>query len=249
MSTTAIAKAIADKYGLDPDRTKFACLTYLKRLCNKGEVVRTEFRDEFNRKTVYYELPTISESQLHKLMVEKVMVLAWKLNRPVEKKEDVDLAIGEVGIEIETGKKDRKLITRPGYKDIWVVVPNEKVKEKYPGSMTLKELYLRLKAMAEGTSVVMERDPIQAESRTRSNIKQAEMQAHGELAKAAVNYVKKSMIAYLDGKNSLNWMLGVIRSSGVRGQLLLKVFEELGNYGERRRWEEALEACKKKEFI
>jgi len=57
------------------------------------------------------------------------------------------------------------------------------------------------------------------------------------------------MIAYLDGKNSLKWILGVIRSSGVRGQLLLKVFEELGNYGERRRWEEALEACKKRNYI
>jgi len=57
------------------------------------------------------------------------------------------------------------------------------------------------------------------------------------------------MIAYLDGKNSLKWILGVIRSSGVRGQLLLKVFEEVANYGERRRWEEALEACKKRNYI
>jgi len=130
MSTTAIAKAIADRYGLDPDRTKFACLTYLKRLCNKGEVMRTEFRDEFNRKTVYYELPTISESGLHRLMVEKVMVLAWKLNLPVEKRDDVDLAIGEVGIEIETGKKDRKLVPRPGYKEVWVVVPKRGSEEK-----------------------------------------------------------------------------------------------------------------------
>jgi hypothetical protein len=75
------------------------------------------------------------------------------------------------------------------------------------------------------------------------------MQAHGELAKAAINYVKKSMVAYLDGKNGLKWILGVIRSSGVRGQLLLKVFEELATYGERKRWEEALEACKTRNYL
>jgi len=115
--------------------------------------------------------------------------------------------------------------------------------------MTLRELYLRLKEMAEGSSVVIERDSVQTELGSRYNIKQAEMQAHGELAKAAVNYVKKSMVAYLDAKNSLKWILGVIRSSGVRGQLLLNVFEELANYGERRRWEEALDACKKRDYI
>ncbi len=38
-----------------------------------------------------------------------------------------------------------------------------------------------------------------------------------ELAVAALNYVKRSMTAYLDGKKNLNWIIGVIRSSGVRG--------------------------------
>ncbi len=57
------------------------------------------------------------------------------------------------------------------------------------------------------------------------------------------------MIAYLNSKNSLKWILGVIRSSGVRRQLLLMVFEETASYGERRRWEEALEACKKRNYI
>ncbi|HIE22976.1 MAG TPA: hypothetical protein EYP68_01960 [Candidatus Korarchaeota archaeon] len=249
MSTTAIAKAIAEKYGLDKSRTKFACLTYLKRLCNKGEVVRTEFRDEFNRKTVYYELPTISESQLHKLMVEKVMVLAWKLNLPVEKKDDVDVAIGGIGIEVETGRKDRKLTPRPWYREIWVVVPNEEVKEKYPGSMTLRELYLRLKEMVEGTPTRIRRDSAQTERRTWLDVEHAEMHVHDELARAAINYVKKSMVAYLDGKKGLKWMLGVIRSSGVRGGLLLKVFKELESYGDSRLWKEALEACRKRGYL
>lgn len=250
MSTTAIAKAIADKYGLDPNRTKFACLTYLKRLCNKGEVVRTEFRDEFNRKTVYYELPTISESGLHKLMVEKVMILAWKLNLPVEKRDDVDLAIGEVGIEVETGKKGKKLAPRPGYKEVWVVVPNEKVKERYPGSMTLRELYIKLKELAGGTSRETPRDMSGPSARAkRGNRSYGRSRVQDELARAAVNYVKKSMIAYLDGKKGLKWIVGVIKSSAVRGQLLLSVFEELATYGDRKRWEEALDTCKRRNYL
>ncbi|MDK2384277.1 MAG: hypothetical protein QI199_05655, partial [Candidatus Korarchaeota archaeon] len=44
----------------------------------------------------------------------------------------------------------------------------------------------------------------------------------GELARASINYVKRSMIAYLDGKKNLNWILGVIRSSGLRGELLMR---------------------------
>ncbi len=54
------------------------------------------------------------------------------------------------------------------------------------------------------------------------------------------------MIAYLDGKNSLKWILGVIRSSGVRGDLLMRVFKELESYGDRKLWEEALDAYKRK---
>ena len=61
MNTTAIARAVAERHGLDLGRTKFACLTYLRRLCERGEVVRTELRDESNRRVVYYELPSSSE--------------------------------------------------------------------------------------------------------------------------------------------------------------------------------------------
>jgi len=50
----------------------------------------------------------------------------------------------------------------------------------------------------------------------------------------------------LDGKNSLKWILGVIRSSGVRGDLLMHVFMELESYGDRKLWEEALDAYKRK---
>ena len=57
------------------------------------------------------------------------------------------------------------------------------------------------------------------------------------------------MAAYLDGKKNLSWIIGVIRSSGVRGQLLMRVFEELKDYGDRRRWEEALDACRRKGII
>ncbi len=246
MNTSSIAKAIAEKYGTDISRTKFAVLTYLRRLLNRGQVVKTELIDHHGRKVVYYGLPSDSESHLHKLMIEEIVLLARKLGLKVERRADVDLTIEGIGIEVETGKKSRKPRQRLGYREVWIVVPNEEVKGRYPGSMTLRELYLKLKKMSESEAPsemqTHESRAARSEERTSALINE-------ELAVAALNYVKRSMAAYLDGKKNLNWIIGVIRSSGVRGQLLMRVFEELKDYGDKRRWEEALEACRRKGMI
>ena len=54
-----------------------------------------------------------------------------------------------IGIEIKTGKKSRKPVQREGFKDVWVVVPNEEVSKRYEESITLRDLYLKMKEMGE----------------------------------------------------------------------------------------------------
>ena len=87
MNTSSIAKAIAEKYGTDINRTKFAVLTYLRRLLNRVQVVKTELIDAHGRKVMYYELPSDSESHLHKLIIEEIVLLARKLGLSVERRE------------------------------------------------------------------------------------------------------------------------------------------------------------------
>ncbi len=60
---------------------------------------------------------------------------------------------------------------------------------------------------------------------------------------------KSSMTAYLDSKKNLDRILGVIRGSGLRRELLMRVFEELESYGRKDRWERALEACRRKKML
>ena len=57
------------------------------------------------------------------------------------------------------------------------------------------------------------------------------------------NYAQNSLMAFLKGKKNLNWIIGVIISSGVRGERLKGVFDELANYGDRLRFQQAKEAC------
>lgn len=241
MNTSSIARAIAEEYGTDISRTKFAVLTYLRRLLNRGQVVKTELIDHHGRKVVYYELSSDSESHLHKLMIEGIVLLARKLGLRVERRADVDLAIEGIGIEVETGKKSRKPAHREGFKEVWVVAPNEEIGKRYEDPMTLRDLYLRMKEMRE-------KKPMERKKKVKVPRSEGREDS-GELAKASMNYVKKSMIAYLDGKKNLNWILGVIRSSGLRGELLMRVFEELESYGRKDRWERALEACRKRGML
>jgi hypothetical protein len=46
---------------------------------------------------------------------------------------------------LKPGRRAESLLKEEGYDEIIVVVPNEDVKKKYEGSLTLKELFIRLK--------------------------------------------------------------------------------------------------------
>ncbi len=63
-------------------------------------------------------------------------------------------------------------------------------------------------------------------------------------------YVLKSLMAFLDCEQNLNWIVGVIRVSGsVRDQRLAEVFQRLKEYGDPARYQEALSACREQGWI
>lgn len=61
---------------------------------------------------------------------------------------------------------------------------------------------------------------------------------------ATRNYARGSLMAFLDDKKNLMWLLGVIRSSGVTGPRLQEVFTALKGYGNPMRYQEAHSACR-----
>jgi hypothetical protein len=63
------------------------------------------------------------------------------------------------------------------------------------------------------------------------------------------NYAKKTLWAFLDGKKNLNWLIGTIRYSRVRGKRLAEIFESSKSYGNPSRYQEALSACRKQGWI
>jgi len=69
------------------------------------------------------------------------------------------------------------------------------------------------------------------------------------------NYAKKSLRAFLEGGKysekpmTLNWITAVITSSGVRGDKLREVFNELRDYGDRERFISVLERCEKENLF
>lgn len=64
------------------------------------------------------------------------------------------------------------------------------------------------------------------------------------------NYARKSLMAFLDGEKTLNWIIGVIRSSGVRGSRLTEIFENLRGYeGNPVRYQEARTACREQGWL
>jgi len=73
--------------------------------------------------------------------------------------------------------------------------------------------------------------------------------AWSERFKHAYHVRREIYVVYLDCKKGLKWILGVIRSSRVRGELLIGVFRELESYGDKGLWEKALEACRKMGFL
>lgn len=66
------------------------------------------------------------------------------------------------------------------------------------------------------------------------------------------NYAKKSLMAFLDGgkyaadrkPRTPKWLIGVLLSSGVKGEELVEIFNQLRDYGEKELFERAWEICK-----
>jgi hypothetical protein len=63
------------------------------------------------------------------------------------------------------------------------------------------------------------------------------------------NYVRGALRAFLEGKKTLNWLVGMVRSSGLKGQRLTEVFDNLKGYGDPARYQEALAACREQDWL
>jgi hypothetical protein len=66
---------------------------------------------------------------------------------------------------------------------------------------------------------------------------------------AVRNYVRKSLMAFLKGEQSLNWTTGVIRSSGMIGFPLQQIFERYEQYGNPKRFHLVMEACRENGWL
>jgi hypothetical protein len=63
------------------------------------------------------------------------------------------------------------------------------------------------------------------------------------------NYVRGTLLSFLDGKKSLNWFLGIVKSSGVKGANLKEVLENRKGYGDQKRYQEAFSACQERDWF
>lgn len=71
------------------------------------------------------------------------------------------------------------------------------------------------------------------------------------------NTAKRSLMTFLEGGKyskdkkpmTLNWITTVIASSGVRGDKLREIFNELRDYGDRERFISVLERCEKENLL
>lgn len=66
---------------------------------------------------------------------------------------------------------------------------------------------------------------------------------------AARNYVSKSLRTFLEGRQNLKWLLGVIRGSGVEHTTLVEIFGNLRDHGNTRRYDEAEQACRQESLL
>lgn len=65
----------------------------------------------------------------------------------------------------------------------------------------------------------------------------------------ARRYAQNCVRAYLEGKKNLNWVVGVIRESGVRGARLTDIFERFRDYGDSHRHRAAKAACEMQDWM
>jgi hypothetical protein len=56
-------------------------------------------------------------------------------------------------------------------------------------------------------------------------------------------------MAFLEGAKNLNWIVGTIRSSGLRGDRLAEVFDGLRHCGDQGRHAEAEAACRRQGWL
>jgi len=78
---------------------------------------------------------------------------------------------------------------------------------------------------------------------------------------SARRYAKNSLRAYIEGgkyakdkkPKNLNWLIGVIKSSGVKANTLIEIFNEMQNYPqneeEKSRLEIAFKECQNQKFL
>ncbi len=66
---------------------------------------------------------------------------------------------------------------------------------------------------------------------------------------AVENYTRKCLMAFVDGKQTLNWIIGVLRRSGVRGRALEEVFQRLQGFGNQERLQQVREQCHKEGWL
>lgn len=52
-----------------------------------------------------------------------------------------------------------------------------------------------------------------------------------------------SLVAFLEGTQTLSWLIGMIRYSNVRGEKLLQLFAQWNDYGDTTRYNEAISKC------
>ncbi len=68
------------------------------------------------------------------------------------------------------------------------------------------------------------------------------------MVKSAEEYVKRyarnSLRAYLEGEQNLNWVVGIVRESGVREQELVEIFDFMKEHSGTPRYQEVYAKCK-----
>ncbi len=62
---------------------------------------------------------------------------------------------------------------------------------------------------------------------------------------AVENHARKCLMAFVEGKQTLNWIIGILRRSGLRGRALEEVFQRLQGFGDQDRLQQVREQCQK----
>ena len=58
-------------------------------------------------------------------------------------------------------------------------------------------------------------------------------------------YTEGSLKTFLKGKGDINWIIGTIKGSGVRGEKLKNIFCELKKYGDSKRYQQVYQESRK----